>query len=64
MNEIMIAVIVLGAIGLLSAVVLYVISHKFAVSEDPRLEKVAAVLPQANCAGAAIPVVRVLPLRV
>ena len=31
MNEIMIAVIVLGAIGLLSAVVLYVISHKFAV---------------------------------
>ena len=47
----MIAVIVLGAIGLLSAVVLYVISHKFAVSEDPRLEKVAAVLPQANCGG-------------
>ena len=55
MNEIMIAVIVLGAIGLLSAVVLYVISHKFAVSEDPRLEKVAAVLPQANCGGCGYP---------
>lgn len=55
MNEIMIAVIVLGAIGLLSAVVLYVISHKFAVSEDPRLEKVATVLPQANCGGCGYP---------
>ena len=55
MNEIMIAVIVLGAIGLLSAVVLYIISHKFAVSEDPRLEKVAAVLPQANCGGCGYP---------
>ena len=54
MNEIMIAVIVLGAIGLLSAVVLYIISHKFAVSEDPRLEKVAAVLPQANCGAACV----------
>ena len=51
----MIAVIVLGAIGLLSAVVLYIISHKFAVSEDPRLEKVAAVLPQANCGGCGYP---------
>ena len=55
MNEIMIAVIVLGAIGLLSAVVLYVISHKFAVSEDPRLGEVAAVLPQANCGGCGYP---------
>ncbi len=49
MNEIMIAVVVLGAIGLLSAIVLYVISHKFSVSEDPRLGQVAEVLPQANC---------------
>lgn len=55
MNEIMIAVIVLGVIGLLSAIVLYVISHKFAVSEDPRQGKVAAVLPQANCGGCGYP---------
>ena len=55
MNEIMIAVIVLGAIGLLSAVVLYVISHKFAVKEDPRLAEVASVLPQANCGGCGYP---------
>lgn len=55
MNEIMIAVVVLGAIGLLSAVVLYVVSHKFSVSEDPRVDEVAAVLPQANCGGCGYP---------
>ncbi len=55
MNVILIAVIVLGATGLLSAVVLYVISRKFAVSEDPRLGQVAEVLPQANCGGCGFP---------
>lgn len=55
MNEIMIAVVVLGVIGLLSAIVLYIISHKFSVSEDPRLGQVAEVLPQANCGGCGYP---------
>ncbi len=55
MSVILIAVIVLGAVGLVSALVLYVISHKFAVHEDTRIEAVAAVLPQANCGGCGFP---------
>ncbi|MBP3510738.1 MAG: Fe-S cluster domain-containing protein [Prevotella sp.] len=55
MNVILVAVIVLGAIGLVAAVVLYVCSKKFAVKEDPRVSEVAAVLPQANCGGCGYP---------
>lgn len=55
MNVILIAVIVLGAIGLVSALVLFVISSKFAVHEDPRISQVAEVLPQANCGGCGYP---------
>lgn len=51
MNFILTAVLVLGLIALISAVVLYVCSKKFAVKEDPRKEQVAALLPQANCGG-------------
>ena len=51
MNLILIAVIALGAIGLVSATVLYVCSKKFAVKEDPRIGEVAELLPQANCGG-------------
>lgn len=55
MNVILIAVTVLGAVGLVSALVLYVVSHKFAVHEDPRIGAVSAVLPQANCGGCGFP---------
>ena len=55
MNLILIAVISLGAIGLISAVILFVASKKFAVYEDPRIAQVAAVLPQANCGGCGYP---------
>lgn len=51
MSFILVAVFVLGAIGLVAAVVLYVCSKKFAVEEDPRIADVAALLPQANCGG-------------
>ena len=51
MNFMLIAVIVLGAIALVAAAVLYVCSKKFAVKEDPRIAQVSAVLPQANCGG-------------
>ena len=37
MNVILIAVISLGAIALVAAVILYVASKKFAVYEDPRI---------------------------
>ncbi len=55
MNLILVAVISLGAIGLVSAVILYFASKKFAVYEDPRIGKVAEVLPQANCGGCGYP---------
>ncbi|MBQ3914812.1 MAG: ferredoxin, partial [Paludibacteraceae bacterium] len=55
MNVILIAVCVLGLIGLASAVILFVVSHKFAVHEDPRIAQVGEVLPQANCGGCGYP---------
>lgn len=55
MSMIWIAVIVLGAVGLIAAVVLFVASKKFAVHEDPRIGQVAEVLPQANCGGCGYP---------
>ena len=55
MDLILIAVISLGAIGLVSAIILFVASKKFAVYEDPRIAKVSEVLPQANCGGCGYP---------
>ena len=54
-NVILIAVSVLGLIGLASAVILFAVSHKFAVHEDPRIGQVSEVLPQANCGGCGYP---------
>ena len=51
MDFILIAVIVLGSIGLIAAIVLFVCSKKFAVFEDPRIAQVNEVLPGANCGG-------------
>ena len=51
MNFILIAVLVLGAIGLIAALVLYVCSKKFYVYEDPRIAQVTEQLPGANCGG-------------
>lgn len=55
MNFILTAVIVLGGIALVSAVILYVCSKKFAVHEDPRIGQVSAILPGANCGGCGYP---------
>lgn len=55
MNVILIAVISIGVIALVAALVLYLASKKFAVYEDPRIAQVAEVLPQANCGGCGFP---------
>ena len=55
MDFILSAVIVLGGIALIAAVILYVCSKKFAVEEDPRLAQVQEVLPGANCGGCGFP---------
>lgn len=51
MNFILTAVVVLGAIALIAAVVLYGVSRRFAVSEDSRVGQVTTLLPGANCGG-------------
>lgn len=51
MNFIFTALLVLGIIAFVAAVVLYVCSKRFAVVEDPRIGQVSALLPQANCGG-------------
>lgn len=55
MDVILIAVIVLGAIALISALVLFFVAKKFAVKEDLRIAQVSEVLPQANCGGCGFP---------
>lgn len=55
MNVILIAVAVLGLIGLILAVSIFVVGKKFAVVEDPRIGQVAEVLPGANCGGCGFP---------
>ena len=54
-NVILIAVVVLGAIGLIAALVLWGVAKKFAVKEDPRIGQVQEVLPGANCGGCGFP---------
>lgn len=49
------ATIVLGIIAIVGALLLYFVSKKFEVYEDPRIGAVAEVLPQANCGGCGYP---------
>lgn len=51
MNLILISMGLLGATGLVAAVLLYFVSQAFKVEEDPRIDLVQAVLPGANCGG-------------
>lgn len=51
MNLILISLIALGVIGLLAAVILYLVAQKFKVEEDPRIDTVTDALPGANCGG-------------
>lgn len=55
MIEILSAALIVGCIGLVAAAILFVVSRKFAVYEDPRIAQVAEVLPQANCGGCGYP---------
>ena len=45
------AILTLGIIGLLAAVILYFVSQKFKVVEDPKIDEIEEVLPGANCGG-------------
>jgi len=51
-NEItLISVLSLSSIGLVAAVVLFLVASKFKVLEDPRIDVVSDLLPGANCGG-------------
>lgn len=51
MNYILAALLVLGVIAFVAAIVLHWCSVRFAVVEDPRIGEVSSLLPQANCGG-------------
>ena len=49
------AIIILSIIGLISATLLYIISRKFHVEEDSRIDEIESILPGANCGGCGYP---------
>lgn len=49
MSPIIIAILTLGGIGILSAIILFIVSKRFYVKEDPRIEQIEGLLPGANC---------------
>ena len=55
MNLILIALIALGAIGLVGSLLLFGVAKKFYVYEDPRVGQVEELLPGANCGGCGFP---------
>ena len=54
-DSILYSVLLLTALGVIAAIVLFVVSKKFYVYEDPLIEEVDALLPAANCAGCGSP---------
>ena len=55
MDIILIAVLALGGIGVVSAIILYFVASKFKVYEDPKIDEVEEILPSANCGGCGFP---------
>lgn len=56
MNEVFLfTVLVLVALGALAAIILYFVSQRFKVYEDPRIDTTEALLPGANCGGCGFP---------
>ncbi len=49
------SVIIVGAMGLAAAIILFMVAQKFHVVEDPRIDQVEEELPAANCGGCGYP---------
>ena len=49
MNDVLISLALLTGLGLLFATILAIAYKKLKVYEDPRIDKVEAMLPNANC---------------
>ena len=50
-TTILFTVVSLSVLGLILALILYLVAQKFKVEEDPRIDDVEAILPGANCGG-------------
>jgi Na+-translocating ferredoxin:NAD+ oxidoreductase subunit B len=50
-NSIIIALIVLGVLGLLFGIIIFFVGQKFKVIEDPLIDEISEMLPGANCGG-------------
>ena len=50
-NTIILATLVIGALSIIAAVILFFVSKAFYVYEDPRIDQVLEKLPNANCGG-------------
>ena len=55
MNAILIATLVIAAVGAVAALALAIADKYLAVQEDPRIGLVVAALPGANCGGCGFP---------
>ncbi|HHT22657.1 MAG TPA: RnfABCDGE type electron transport complex subunit B [Bacteroidales bacterium] len=55
MNVILTSLIILTALAVLLAVMIFYVSKKFFIQEDPRYDEVEAALPGANCGGCGYP---------
>lgn len=56
MNEtLLFTILVLVGLGVISAIILYIVAQKFKVYEDPRIDETEARLPGANCGGCGFP---------
>lgn len=55
MSVIWISLIILAGVGLVTSLVLFVVSKFFKVEQDPRIELIEKILPGANCGGCGFP---------
>lgn len=51
MQVLIYSILILGAIGCIGAIVLYLTAQRFRVAEDPRVDEVSSLLAGANCGG-------------
>lgn len=51
MSTVTATIVVLSGLGLLLAVVLFLVARRFKVEEDPRIDEIEALMPGANCGG-------------
>lgn len=54
-QSIIYTIIFLSTLGVISAVILFIVAQKFKVQEDPRIDVVEDALPKSNCGGCGFP---------